>query len=224
MTPSGTIPGQANTFVNGQATALLVASSNAPTETVTVTASLGVLVPPSYACLVAPYVPTAGFGVTPAAAGYYTPTTTVGNPNYVSGCGTASQIGTTGLATALNAAGGGLTGIVTLPNTTSASTTVNVGPLYGLQIAGASPTAPLGLTVGCNALIVTSYLVSPVANIAALVTPTNAVVSIWRFDNGSKQFEAGYFSDQNAPLDFSATNVGTTQTYYVCVNKTATIT
>ena len=61
VTPSGTIPGQENTFINGQATALLVASNYAHPETVTVSASLGVLIPPQFACLVSPYTPT-GFG------------------------------------------------------------------------------------------------------------------------------------------------------------------
>jgi hypothetical protein len=203
ITPSGTIPGQVNTFVNGQATALLVASSGAHPETVTVTASLGILVPPSFACLVSPYVPTLGFGATPAAAGYYTPAQTIGNPNYVSGCGTASPIGTTGLATALNVAGGGLTGIVTLPNTTSASTTVNIGGAAGIQIAGATPFSPIVLSRGCNSVVVTSPIGTPIANIAALVSPANAVVSIWRFSNSTKLFNAGFFSDPNAPTDFT---------------------
>jgi hypothetical protein len=233
ITPSGTIPGQVNTFVNGQATALLVASAGAHPETVTVTASLGILVPPSFACLVSPYVPTTGFGVTPAASGYYLPAQSIGNPNYVSGCGTASPIGTTGLSTALNVAGGGLTGIVTLPNTTSASTTVNIGGPAGIQVAGATPFSPIVLSRGCNSVVITSAIGTPVANIAALVSPANAVVSIWRFNNGTKLFQAGYFAEVNAPVDFSLTSSATgsvpaggatvTETYYVCFNQQATM-
>jgi hypothetical protein len=44
-----------------------------------------------------------------------------------------------------------------------------------------------------------------VANIAALVSPANAVVSIWRFTNSTKLFNAGFFSDPNAPTDFALT-------------------
>jgi hypothetical protein len=123
----------------------------------------------------------------------------------VSGCGTSSPIGTTGLATALNVASTGLTGIVTLPNTTSASTTVNIGGPAGIQIAGATPISPLVLSRGCNSVVVTSYVGTPIANIAALVTPANAVVSIWRFSNSTKLFNAGFFSDPNAPTDFALT-------------------
>jgi hypothetical protein len=252
VTPSTTIPGQVNTFINGQATALLVASATAHPETVTVTASLGVLIPPAFACLVSPYLPS-GFGVTPNAAGYYAPINGTGLPG-VQGCGTASPIGTSGLATALNVAGGGLTGIVTLPNTTSASTTVTIGGPAGILVAGATPISPLVLSRGCNSVIITSYVGTPVANIAALVSPANAVVSIWRFNNGTKLFNAGFFSDPNAPVDFvttgststttapnaastiiaaptyspatgalTSTANNITETYYVCVNQSATM-
>jgi hypothetical protein len=70
------------------------------------------------------------------------------------------------------------------------------------------------------------------------------VVSIWRFSNNTKQFQAGFFSDPNAPTDFnitgginaapSNTTTGTqagpgvagnqvTETYFICVNQAATI-
>ena len=252
VTPSSTLPGQVNTFINGQATALLVASSTAHPEVVTVTAALGVLIPPSFACLVAPYT-SSGFGTTPLTAGYYAPTTGTG----VFGCGSTTPIGTTGLATALNVAGGGLTGIVTLPNTTSASTTVTIGGPAGIQVAGATSISPIVLSRGCNNVIITAPVGTPVANIAALVTPQNSVVSIWRFNNGTKLFNAGFFSDPNAPTDFTLTGslstttapnqastvisgqtisnvTGTfsnvpsvstllTESYYVCVNQQATM-
>jgi hypothetical protein len=237
LTPSSSIPGQENTFINGQATALLVASSYARPETVTVSASLGVLVPPEFACLVSPYTPTS-FGTpingTPAISG-------VGLPG-LSGCGFSNPVGLTGLASALSTDSGGLTGIVTLPNTTSASTTVNIGGPTGILIAGATPTQPLQLTRGCNQIVVTSVPGTPIANIAALVSPAASVVSIWRFNNGTKQFQAGFFSDPAAPTDFIATGLpaatgpaatgilttpsfGTqvTETYFVCVNQAAAI-
>jgi hypothetical protein len=198
ITPSGSIPGQVNTFINGQATALLVASPTAHPEVVTVTAALGVLIPPEFACLVSPYV-SSGFGATPSQPGYYAPVTGTG----IYGCGSTTPIGTTGLATALNAVSGGLTGIVTLPNTTSASTTVTVGGPAGIQVAGATAISPIVLSRGCNNVIITSPVGTPVANIAALVSPQNAVVSIWRFSNATKLFQAGFFSDPNAPTDFT---------------------
>jgi hypothetical protein len=192
-----------NTFINGQATALLVASSTGHPEVVTVTASLGVLIPPSFACLVAPYTSSGGFGAVNAATqpGYYAPYSGTG----VYGCGSTTPIGTTGLATALNVAGGGLTGIVTLPNQTSASTTVTIGGPAGIQVAGATAISPVVLSRGCNNVIITAPVGTPVANIAALVSPQNAVVSIWRFNNGTKLFNAGFFSDPNAPTDFALT-------------------
>jgi len=82
---------------------------------------------------------------------------------------------------------------------------VTIGGPAGIQIAGASAVSPLVLSRGCNNVIVTSYAGTPVANIAALVTPQNAVVSIWRFNNATKLFNAGFFSDPNAPTDFNLT-------------------
>jgi len=248
LTPSGTIPGQANTFLNGQATALLVASSYAHPETVTVTASLGVLIPPSFACLVSPYVPSAGFSTIPGIFGGIftgnTATSGVGLPS-VSGCGLGNPIGFTGLASGLSVAGSGsLGGIVTLPNTTSASTTVNIGGVAGILISGATITSPLQLSRGCNQVIVTSTIGTPIANIAALVSPSSAVISIWLFSNSTKQWQAGFFSDPGAPTDFIATqsigstsgavtaiangastagNAQVTQTFFICVNQAATI-
>jgi hypothetical protein len=208
-TPSSSVPGQVNTFINGQATALLVASTTAHPEVVTVTASLGVLIPPEFACEVAPYTTTGiGFGTTPAQPGYYNPTSGYG----VYGCGSTTPIGTTGLATALNVAGEGITGIVTLPNQTSASTTVTIGGPAGIQVAGATAISPIVLSRGCNNVIITSQIGTPVANIAALVSPQNAVVSIWRFSNATKLFQAGFFSDPNAPTDFTLTGALSTTT------------
>ena len=75
----------------------------------------------------------------------------------VTGCGFGNPVGFTGLASGFSVSGsGGLTGIVTLPNTTSASTTVNIGGVAGILIAGATTTSPLQLARGCNQVIVTS--------------------------------------------------------------------
>jgi hypothetical protein len=235
--PTGQIPGQNNTFLNGQASALLVASPTAHPETVTVTASLGILIPPSFSCLVAPNLPTA-FGTVTSP---FAPITGVGLPG-VTGCGTSNPVGFTGLASAISFGQTGLNGIVTLPNTTSASTTVNIGGVAGILIAGAGPNTPVQLGRGCNQVIVTTTVGTPIANIAALVSPASAVVSIWRFSNATKQFQAGFFSDPAAPTDFATTGAvsgtgvtGTTaapgtqgnqitETYFICVNQAATIT
>jgi hypothetical protein len=118
---------------------------------------------------------------------------------------------------------------------------VNIGGPAGIQVAGATPFSPIVLSRGCNSVVITSSIGTPVANIAALVSPANAVVSIWRFNNGTKLFQAGYFADVSAPVDFSQTSgaagsvpVGSagilpagggtgTETYYVCVNQQATM-
>jgi hypothetical protein len=251
--PSGTLPGQVNTFLNGQATALLVASSYARPEVVTVSASLGVLIPPEFACLVSPYTPV-GFGAIPGSTvpvNLAPAVSGVGLPG-LSGCGTSSPVGFTGLASALSTDSGGLTGIVTLPNTTSASTTVQIGGPAGILIAGATTTQPLGLLRGCNQLIVTTTAGTPIANIAALVSPAASVVSIWTFNNSTKQFRLAFSSDPAAPVDITVTgqtgapqqgsttvagtgglavvnNLSTaagtqvTEVYWVCVNQSATI-
>lgn len=245
--PSGSLPGQSNTFLNGQTTALLVASSYARPEVVSVSASLGVLIPPEFACLVSPYTPT-GFGSLPS-GGYPPIISGVGLPG-LTGCGFSNPVGYTGLASALSTDSGGLTGIVTLPNTTSASTTVQIGGPAGILIAGATTTQPLGLLRGCNQIIVQTTAGTPIANIAALVSPAAAVVSIWAFNNSTKQFRLTFSSDPAAPVDFTTTGqtgatqqgstsvAGTgglainaipaggtqvTEVYWVCVNQSANI-
>jgi hypothetical protein len=238
-TPAAGIPGQVNTFVNGQASAVLVPSPTAHPGPVTVTATIGILVPPSFACLSAPYVT----GIPGVSQPVVQNVPALGNPGLY-GCGSASPFGTlggfSGLATGLSQASFGYTGIVTMPNATSASTVVQIGGQFGILIAGATPTQPLALSRGCNQMIVTAASATPIANIAALVSPQSAVVSIWRFNNATKQFQAGFFSDPAAPTDFvttggtstavtgggnAITNNGTqiTETYFICVNQTATI-
>jgi len=93
---------------------------------------------------------------------------------------------------------------------------------------------------------------TPIANIAALVSPSAAVVSIWAFNNSTKQFRAGFFSDPAAPVDCNLTGgtaasqqgsttvagagglsqvnngailAGTqvTESYFICVNQAAEI-
>lgn len=247
-TPSSSIPGQVNTFVNGQAAAVLVASPTAHPGPVTVTASLGVLIPPEFSCIVSPFTT----GITGVASPLFQNTPSVGLPG-LTGCGASAPFGTSGLVTGLSQASLGFTGLVTMPNATSASTVVNIGGQFGILIAGSSPLSPLILSRGCNQMIVTAASGTPVSNIAGLVSPQAAVVSMWRFNNGTKQFQAGFFSDPAAPTDFvtfgatTTANIGNlpagtvttpivgggnavvttgaqlTETYFICVNQSATI-
>jgi len=97
----------------------------------------------------------------------------------------------------------------------------------GIQVVGATTTAPLGLTHGCNMLVIQTRNGTPVASIAALVTPSTALQSIWRYNNAIAIYQVGYFADPSAPVTFSTTGTGTlgtaTETYYLCVNQAAEI-
>jgi len=223
-----------------------VASSYAHPEVVTVSAVLGVLISPEYACEVSPYTPV-GYGAAQF-AGSAAPS---GFLPGLTGCGAGNPVGFTGLASALSTAGSAaLNGIVTLPNATSASTTVSIGGPAGILVVGATTSSPLGLLHGCNNIIVTTTAGTPIANIAALVSPSAALVSIWAFNNSTKQFRAGFFSDPAAPVDYNVTgNTGAsqqgggvqpgtalgqtsvnvangqqvTESYFICVNQAAEI-
>jgi len=129
----------------------------------------------------------------------------------------------------------------------------------------------LRLLHGCNNIIVATTPGTPIANIAALVSPSgvsgaappsrglgttvrntsSALVSVWAFNNRTKQFRAGFFSDPAAPVDFNVTgntgasqqgggaqaganglgqgsaNVGNgvqvTESYFICMNQAAEI-
>jgi len=205
---SGSIPGQSVTFLNGQTTALLVASSYAHPEVVTVSAVLGALIPPEYACEVSPYIPV-GYG----AAQFAGSSAPSGFLPGLTGCGAGNPVGFTGLASSLSTAGStALNGIVTMPNTTSANATVTITGPAAVQVVGAAPTAPLGLLHGCNNIIVTTTAGTPTADIAALVSPADAVTAIWAFNNSTKQWRGAFFSDPAAPVDFNVTgNTGASQ-------------
>jgi len=97
----------------------------------------------------------------------------------------------------------------------------------GIQVVGATNTAPLGLTHGCNMLIIQTQSGTPVAAIAALVAPAAALQSIWRYNNAQGLYQVGYFADPGAPVTFSTTGTGklgtATETYLLCVNQAAEI-
>lgn len=101
------------------------------------------------------------------------------------------------------------------------------GQTPSVQIAGATASAPLDLALGCNLVVAESVTGTPVAAIAALVRPREAIVSIWRYDNTAKVFRVGFFANAGAPVDFTTTGSGpagqAAEAYYVCLSRPATI-
>ncbi len=97
----------------------------------------------------------------------------------------------------------------------------------GIQIAGGSPISPIVLSRGCNQVVATSPSGTPVAAVAALVQPAGAVVSVWRFNNTTQTYQAGYFGGSGVPVDFTRTGVGqsgsVTEAYFICVSQSATM-
>jgi hypothetical protein len=226
--PSTFLPGQVATFVNGQASAIVIPLPGAAPGPVTISASLNVEIPPSSACLVAPYVPSPFLGVQ------------LGLPA-VSGCGTANPVGFTGFATALPAVTGTLIASESYTpfESPSGSATVTISSTTGIQVAGATATSPLQLVRGCSQIVVTSPQGTPTTSIAAQVSPAISVVSIWRYNNTTKFFSAGFFGDPAVPTDFtnsgpptptgpnnpamSGSTAMVTESYFVCMAQSGTI-
>lgn len=97
----------------------------------------------------------------------------------------------------------------------------------GILIAGATATQPYALLRGCNQVVSDAPNGTRLAGMATLVTPGDAVNSIWRYSNATQKFQVGYFTDPAAPTDFTAMGTGatgrSTETYFVCVQKAAVI-
>jgi len=97
----------------------------------------------------------------------------------------------------------------------------------GILIAGATPTNPVQLLRGCNQVVSDAPNGARVAGLVTLVTPQEAVVSVWRYNNSTQSFQAGYFADPAAPTDFTLMGASTrgrsTEGYMVCVQRAATI-
>jgi hypothetical protein len=230
--PSSTVPSQVTTFLNGTATALVTAGQNAGAGPVTVSASVGTMLPPNFLCSMAPYLPSSGFPNT----------STPGSPTVV-GCGSASPAGFAGSAATLSTATSAVlaSGTVTLPNAPSAGVTLQVTQATQIDIVGATRAHPIVLSPGCSQVIVRSFPGSPIKQIAAIVDPQAPLVSIWRYNNALGRWQSGFFADQSAPTDISATggpggsvtptpvNATTpqltqvTETYMVCVKGVARI-
>jgi len=200
-TGTAQIPVSGTTFLSGQAAAVVTAVPNAAPGAVTVTATLGAFTPPAFACLL---------GQTSAAV--------VGGQT---NCGTVSAIGGSGLALSLSQNALGFGGLVTLPNATSASQTITIGTPSTATVTVTG--SPLSLTTGCNQVVVSTAAGTAVSRVVSAVSPSSAVVSIWRFNNATKTFQSGFFSAAGAPTDFSTTGGGS-EVYFVCVSGAATIT
>jgi hypothetical protein len=196
-------PSQTFTVNGGFAQAVVVANPNATSsagQTITVTASLGVFVPPQFLCFL---------GGT-SLQGVALPTN----------CNSATGLNGTGFSVGLNPSALGFGGTIALPNSTSASATLTIGANATVSVI--SPTSTSQVGPGCVQVIVNTAANTPVSALAKTVTPANALISIWRFNNTTKLFQAGFFSDPNAPTDFTLTNGGT-ETYFYCLQAAATI-
>jgi len=191
--------GQTFTTAGGIAQAIVVANPNTQGQTVTVTASIGVFVPPSFL----------GFLGQSSLNGVTIPTNS------------ALPFNGTGLSVGLNGSSLGFGGVFALPNASSASATLTISG--GATVNIVSPSSGSTLNPGCNQVIVTTAANTPVKDIAATVAPASAVISIFRFNNTTRLFQAGFFSDVNAPTDFTLT-AGGTETYFICVSAAATVT
>lgn len=92
----------------------------------------------------------------------------------------------------------------------------------GIQIAGATPISPLVLSRGCNQIVTDAPNGVPLAGLATLAQPQSAVISIWRFNNTTKTYQAGYFAGSSAPVDFTLMGSGggarSTESYMICVS------
>ncbi|HTE83482.1 MAG TPA: hypothetical protein VK821_02000 [Dehalococcoidia bacterium] len=229
--PTNIIPSQVDTLLNGQATALVVAVPGAAPEVVTVSANLQFYLPPSTACVTAPYLPS-----------YFNPATTgVGLPS-VTGCGSANPVGFTGTSTALSTATAAVaaSAITNFALAPSAGTTVTIGSASPIIVAGGTAASPLKMTKGCNQVVITSSQGTPMSVILGLIAPPDSVVSIWRFTNATKQYQAGLFADPQAPTEFSVTGAVVeagvlsspppgnlsnlvTESYFVCLVRPAGI-
>jgi hypothetical protein len=130
---------------------------------------------------------------------------------------------------------GSATPVAQIPGVTvaagSAYTIVLGGVLAGVAAASAGPLQPFqairladqtggasqALTTGCNQVILPLAAGSPVSDVLPRLDDPTLVISIWRYDNASKTFRAGYFNDSNAPLDYTQT-AASPEAAFICVS------
>ena len=104
-------------------------------------------------------------------------------------------------------------------NSPQVTVTVPAGvgyPGYPITVlTGAGASGVQAFFPGCVGVTLTSQPGTPIAAIAALVSPPDTLVGIWRLDPLTQRYLAGYFPNPGAPVDFVATNGGT-ETYSIC--------
>lgn len=114
--------------------------------------------------------------------------------------------GSAGQATVIASFVGDFTGV-----TAQNATTVNMAP-------GA---LTVNLTTGCNEVITPASMAANTTTAQAAALAVNfTVASIWRFDNASHVFKAGFFSVAAAPTDFGT--VQPNQSIFICGTGTGT--
>lgn len=88
-------------------------------------------------------------------------------------------------------------------------------------VAFSPVSATVNLSRGCNEVITPASVAAgaTVQTVVGLVQGTT-VVSVWRFNNSTKAFEAGFFSTAGAPTDFSTT--GPSVSLFICVSGSGT--
>lgn len=106
--------------------------------------------------------------------------------------------------------GGVLPGVIA----TSAAATVQPFQAIKLTDQAGGPSQPL--TTGCNQVILPLAANSPITDVLLRVADPTLVVSIWRFENATKAFHAGYFNDPAAPVDYTTTSASP-EAAFICV-------
>lgn len=96
----------------------------------------------------------------------------------------------------------------------SATTTVTVG---GVAIGG---TEQINLFPACNNVAVTWPNSTAIAVVAAAISPSTALVAIWRFDNATQRF-MGWSPLPGAPNDLLTVNRA--DPVFICMNRSGTL-
>ena len=90
-------------------------------------------------------------------------------------------------------------------------------PFQAVRLTDQTGGASQPLTSGCNQVILPLAAGSPITDVLLRVQNPDLVTSIWRFDNATKRFRAGYFNDPTAPVDYVQT-VASPEAAFICVS------
>lgn len=187
-----------------------VLSAGAEPGTVTFATSAGVFGAPAAAAASAQQTVSVACGVLPGS-------TLAFNPQTFS-FGTFSFTGCTSASATLY--GGGAAGQATVVATFTGA--ITGGQAQNAVMVAISPVANVvSLIRGCNEVITPASLAQngPIGAYVATVSPANAVVSVWQFNNAAQAFGALYFSAAGAPTNGGS--VGPNQSVFVCVSGAA---